>query len=131
MLTIGSAAKATRLPTKTVRYYADIDLVTPSGRSAKGYRLYQDAELRKLVFVRRARSFGFSVDSCRALLDLYQDQNRSSADVKRITLQHVDEIDEKLKELQTLRDELSHLAANCKGDNRPDCPILSSLAGED
>ncbi|MCP5072383.1 MAG: Cu(I)-responsive transcriptional regulator [Rhodobacteraceae bacterium] len=130
MLNIGAAAQATGLPTKTVRYYADIGLVTPGGRSEKGYRLYDDRELRKLIFVRRARAFGFSVESCRTLLGLYQDQNRSSADVKRVTLKHLAEIDEKLKELQTLRDELTHLADCCKGDGRPDCPILSSLAGE-
>ena len=129
-LTVGAAAKATGLPTKTVRYYADIALVAPRGRSQNGYRLYTDTELSKLVFIRRARAFGFSVDGCRALLSLYEDQDRSSADVKRLTLAHLDEIDVKLKELQALRDELAHLAANCKGDNRPDCPILSSLAGE-
>ena len=130
MLTIGAAAKETGLPTKTVRYYADIELVVPNGRSGKGYRLYEDAELRKLVFVRRARAFGFSIESCRNLLGLYSDRDRSSADVKQITLDHIAEIDEKLTELHTLRDELAHLSKNCRGDDRPDCPILSSLAGE-
>ncbi|MCP5089257.1 MAG: Cu(I)-responsive transcriptional regulator [Rhodobacteraceae bacterium] len=130
MLNIGSAARATGLPTKTVRYYADIGLVAPGGRSEKGYRLYDDRELRKLVFVRRARAFGFSVESCRTLLGLYEDQNRTSADVKKVTLNHIEQIDRKLAELKILREELAHLAGNCKGDDRPDCPILSSLAGE-
>ena len=129
MLTIGAAAIATGLPTKTVRYYSDIKLVAPSGRSDKGYRLYQDTELRKLVFVRRARAFGFSVQDCRNLLNLYEDHDRASGEVKKITQAHIVEIDIKLKEMQTLRDELVHLAKNCRGDNRPDCPILSALAG--
>lgn len=127
MHTIGAAAKRTDMPTKTIRYYADIGLVTPEGRSDKGYRLYDDRALRRLVFVRRARAFGFSIETCRTLLDLYADQSRSSSDVKAIALDHLSEIDEKLAELQTLRDELAHLAQSCAGDERADCPILSAL----
>lgn len=128
MLNIGDAARATGLPTKTVRYYADVGLVVPSGRSESGYRLYGDAELRKLAFVRRARAFGFSIEECRELLSLYEDQDRSSADVKRIALRRLAEIEEKLRDLEKLRSELSHLAAACHGDERPDCPILDSFA---
>ncbi|WGI22754.1 Cu(I)-responsive transcriptional regulator [Amylibacter sp. IMCC11727] len=127
MYTIGAAAKRTDMPTKTIRYYADIGLVTPEERSDKGYRLYDDRALRRLIFVRRARAFGFSIETCRTLLALYTDQSRSSADVKSIALDHLAEIDEKLRELQTLRDELSHLADSCAGDERADCPILSAL----
>lgn len=128
MYTIGDAAKATNLPTKTVRYYADIDLVTPGGRSDNGYRLYSEKEINKLIFTRRARSFGFSVPECRDLLDLYENRNRSSRDVKAIALHRISEIEEKLRELQSLHDELSHFAEACNGDDRPDCPIINGLA---
>lgn len=128
MYTIGTAAKKTDMPTKTIRYYADIRLVTPVGRSEKGYRLYDDRALRRLIFVRRARAFGFSVETCRNLLALYSDQSRASADVKAIALNHLSEIDAKLRELQTLRDELARLANTCAGDERADCPILTGLA---
>jgi MerR family transcriptional regulator, copper efflux regulator len=128
MKNIGDAAKATNLPTKTVRYYADIELVSPSGRSENGYRLYSEREISKLIFTRRARSFGFSVDECRELLDLYEDRGRSSRDVKKIAQGRIAEIEEKLVELQTLRDELSHLVETCNGDDRADCPIINSLA---
>ena len=128
MYTIGTAAKKTDMPTKTIRYYADIRLVTPVGRSEKGYRLYDDRTLRRLIFVRRARAFGFSVETCRNLLALYSDQSRASADVKAIALNHLSEIDAKLRELQTLRDELARLANTCAGDERADCPILTGLA---
>ena len=128
MYTIGTAAKKTDMPTKTIRYYADIRLVTPVGRSGKGYRLYDDRALRRLIFVRRARAFGFSVETCRNLLALYSDQSRASADVKAIALNHLSEIDAKLRELQTLRDELARLANTCAGDERADCPILTGLA---
>lgn len=131
MLSIGEAARETGLPTKTVRYYADVGLVVPSGRSESGYRLYGDAELRKLAFVRRARAFGFSIDECRELLSLYEDQDRSSADVKRIALRRLAEIEERLRDLEKLHSELSHLAAACHGDERPDCPILDSFAAQD
>lgn len=127
-MNIGSAAKATGLPIKTVRYYADIGLVTPSDRSASGYRRYTPTELSKLVFARRARAFGFSIDETRELLSLYEDRNRSSADVKRIASNRLDDIISKMRELQALHDELSHLVEACHGDDRPDCPILSSFA---
>ena len=125
---IGSAAKAAGLPIKTVRYYADIGLVTPSDRSASGYRRYTPTELSKLVFARRARAFGFSIDETRELLSLYEDRNRTSADVKRIASNRLTEIISKMRELQALHDELSHLVEACHGDDRPDCPILSSFA---
>jgi Cu(I)-responsive transcriptional regulator len=129
-MNIGNAAKAAGLPVKTVRYYADIGLVTPSGRSESGYRQYTDTELSKLIFARRARSFGFTIDATRELLSLYEDRDRSSADVKRIATARLEDIEEKLGELQALHDELSHLVTACRGDNRPDCPIISGFAGE-
>lgn len=126
-MNISKASKASGLPVKTVRYYADIHLVDPVARTNAGYRDYDEASIRKLVFVRRAREFGFSIDECRELLDLYVDQDRSSAEVKRIATKRLLEIEEKQRELQGLRDELAHLVKNCRGDNRPDCPIIDFL----
>ena len=128
MFTIGDAARASGLPTKTVRYYADIGLVKPDARSQAGYRLYSQTELKKLMFVRRARAFGFSVDECRDLLDLYEDRDRPSRDVKKLAMQRIGEIERKMDELQMLHNELTHLADACHGDDRPDCPILSNFA---
>lgn len=125
---ISQAANRAELPTKTVRYYADIDLVTPSGRSDAGYRTYGEPEIRKLVFVRRAREFGFSIDECRELLGLYEDQERTSADVKQIASKRLAEIKAKQCELQMLHDELAHVVEACKGDHRPDCPIIDYLS---
>ena len=126
---ISEAAKTVGLPTKTVRYYADIGLVAPLTRSAAGYRQYDDATVRKLSFVKRARSFGFSVNECRDLLGLYEDTGRSSADVRAIAKKRLEDIEAKQRELQLLHDELNLLVKACKGDNRPDCPILKGLAG--
>ncbi len=127
-MNIGDASKAAGLSTRTVRYYADIGLVEPRSRTGSGYRTYDRAAVRKLAFVRRARSFGFSIDECRELLELYQDNDRNSADVKRIAQARLDEIEKKQRELRCLRDELAHLVKSCAGDNRPDCPIIDHLA---
>lgn len=128
MMNISKVAKAAGLPVKTVRYYGDINLVAAQQRSANGYRLYDDRSLRKLIFVRRARSFGFSIEACRELLDLYQDAGRSSIDVKRIAEARLAEIEQKQRDLQSLQAELSDLVHACKGDQRPECPILEYLA---
>jgi len=130
-MNVGQAATKSGLPIKTVRYYADIGLVEPMGRSEAGYRIYGDAEISKLVFIRRARAFDFSINDCRDLLDLYQDKSRSSRDVKTMALKRLEQIDEKLNELNKLRDELARVATECRGDNRPDCPILNSFSASD
>ena len=127
-MNISAAATAAGLPVKTVRYYADIGLVKAASRSDAGYRNYDDATVRKLIFIRRARAFGFSIEECQELLDLYQDKGRSSAEVKRLASKRLAEIEEKQRELQSLHNDLSHLVSSCRGDDRPDCPIIDYLA---
>ena len=126
-MNISAAAEASGLPVKTVRYYADIGLVDAASRTSAGYRTYDDSAVRKLVFIRRAREFGFTIEECKELLGLYQDEHRTSAEVKRIASQRLEEIRVKQQELQKLYDELSHLVTACKGDHRPDCPIIDYL----
>ena len=126
-MNISAAADAAGLPVKTVRYYADIGLVAAPSRSASGYRTYDDASIRKLAFIRRAREFGFNIGECRELLGLYEDQNRSSADVKQIASKKLEEIRAKQRELQALHDDLSHLVDSCNGDHQPECPIIDYL----
>jgi len=127
-MNISEVAKTVDLPVKTIRYYADIDLVAPVSRNAAGYRQYDDTSVCKLTFIKRARSFGFSVKECRELLGLYEDRDRSSADVRAIAKERLEDIKVKQQELQLLHDELNILVKACKGDNRPDCPILQGLA---
>ena len=128
MINISKAAKAVGLPVKTVRYIGNIDLVAAQQRSASGYRLYDDRSLRKLIFVRRTRSFGFSIEACRDLLDLYHDSGRSGFDVKRLAEGRLTNIDQKQHDFQSLLDDLSHLIHAWRGDQRPECPILEYLA---
>ena len=91
-MNIGKAADQAGLPTKTVRYYADIGLVLPSSRTQTGYRNYDISNIKKLIFVKRARSFDFSIKECRELLGLYEEKNRSSSDVRKIAIHHLEEI---------------------------------------
>ena len=126
-MNISAAAREAGLPVKTVRYYADIGLVAPAGRSGTGYRVYDASAVAKLAFIRRARAFGFSIEDCRELLSLYEDQGGSSAEVKRIASRRLEEIEARQRELQALHDELNRLVAACRGDGRPDCPIMDFL----
>ena len=126
-MNISDVATATGLPAKTIRYYEEIGLVTPN-RSANGYRVFTDQDLHKLAFLGRARTLGFSIEDCRTLLALYEDDTRASADVKSVAKEHLTQITEKITQLQSMADTLSHLIDTCAGDNRPDCPILKDLA---
>lgn len=126
-MNIGAAAEASRLPAKTIRYYEEIGLITPD-RKANAYRDYSDEHVHKLRFIQRARSLGFSVEACRQLLSLYEDTGRASSDVKNLAQQHLSEIEHKIEELTSMHDVLSHLVKACRGDNRPDCPIIDRLA---
>ena len=128
MMNIGEAAKQSGLPVKTIRYYEDIGLVVPD-RRGNGYRAYGADAVHKLQFVQRARGLGFSVEDCRALLSLYEDEARASADVKAIAQKHLTEIETKIAELKSLHNTLKHLVDHCHGDDRPHCPILDGLAG--
>jgi len=125
-MNIGDVADRSGLPAKTIRYYEDIGLVTPQ-RAANGYRSFRDSDLHKLTFLGHARSLGFSIEDCRALLALYEDEGRASSDVKRIAKEHLARIDRKITDLAAMRDTLSHLVRECAGDDRPDCPILQGL----
>ncbi len=126
-LNIGSVAEGAGLPAKTIRYYESIGLIQPAGRRANGYRSYSETDMRTLAFIKRARSLGFSVEEVRELLDLWRDRSRRSAKVKSLATRHIDALDRKIAELQSMREALAHLVKRCHGDSRPDCPILGDL----
>lgn len=130
-MNIGKAAQLSGLTVKAVRYYSDIDIIKPKVAVDTGYRDFSDTDLAKLQFVAKARKFNFSLDDCRELLALYENTERSSREVKALTLEKIAEIDTKLTELNMLRDQLSRLASACQGDDRPNCPILDALSDRD
>jgi MerR family copper efflux transcriptional regulator len=130
-MNIGQAATASGISAKMIRHYESIGLIRKSTRSESGYRTYNEKDVHTLRFIKRARSLGFSLEQIRDLLSLWNDEERASADVKAIALQHVGELEQRITELSEMRNTLAHLADCCHGDDRPDCPILQGLATTD
>jgi MerR family copper efflux transcriptional regulator len=126
---IGQIAAASGVPAKTIRYYEEVGLIAPAARRDNGYRRYEAVDLHTLRFIHHARRLGFSVSEVRELLALWHDRRRASADVKKLALAKIGEIDRKIAELVALRRTLSDLAERCHGDERPECPILDELSG--
>ncbi len=126
-MNIGQAAKKTGLSAKMIRYYESIGLISPTGRSANGYRHFGEEDLHRLAFIKRSRDLGFSLEEVGKLLTLWQDRQRASADVKALAGTHIDALNQKIAELVSLRDTLQQLIDHCHGDDRPDCPILMDL----
>jgi len=130
-MNIGEAAKASGVSAKMIRHYESVGLLPPASRTDAGYRQYGEKDLRTLQFIRRSRDLGFSIEEIRGLVSLWQDRTRPSRDVKALAKQHLDFLDRKLEELQSMKRALAHLVSCCHGDERPDCPILESLAGKE
>ncbi|HSR70991.1 MAG TPA: Cu(I)-responsive transcriptional regulator [Kiloniellales bacterium] len=127
---IGTIARKSGVPAKTIRYYESIGLIDAAARTGSGYRVYDARDLQTLRFIQRARSLGFSVSEVNDLLALWRDRERRSADVKAVAKRHLGDIDCKIAELQGMCHALEHLVEACHGDERPDCPILDDLAGD-
>jgi len=126
-MNIGDLSREARVPTKTIRYYEQVGLLPEPARGANGYRHYEAVDIDRLVFLRRARAFGFTLEECRRLLDLLNDSDRKSADVKALTKSHLAELDAQLLELRALRKQLGELADACAGDEGAECAILDAL----
>lgn len=128
-MNIGQASTASGVSAKMLRYYESIGLIPRAGRTEAGYRVYTDTDVNTLRFIRRARDLGLPIERIRLLVGLWQNRERSSGDVKRIAEEHVAELEGKILELTAMRDALQELADACRGDHRPDCPILHDLEG--
>jgi MerR family transcriptional regulator, copper efflux regulator len=127
-MNIGQAANASGVSAKMIRYYESIGLIPRADRTKAGYRLYTDVDVNTLRFIHRAREFGFPIERIRLLVGLWQD-GKPSHEVKQVALKHVADLERKIAELTVMRDALQELADHCRGDHRPDCPILRDLEG--
>ena len=130
-MNISDAARESGLSPKTIRYYEEIALVSPSGRLPNGYRQYDRNAVAELRFVHRARDVGFSVDECKALLDIQRDPQRHSAHVKSLVLEKCRQIEERIIRLRGMQATLEAMAAECSGDEGPECAILDELGAEE
>lgn len=128
-MNIGEAARVSGISAKMLRYYESIGLIPQAGRTEAGYRTYGDREVKTLRFIRRARDFGLPIDRVKLLVGLWQDKTRPSRDVKRLALEQVADLEAKIAELTAMKDAMAELARTCRGDSRPDCPILRDLEG--
>ena len=127
-MNIGDAAKASGVSAKMIRHYESVGLFAQAARTDSGYRQYTDKEIGTLRFIRQSRDLGFSIEQIRELLGLWQNRRRPSRQVKALAQAHLEELDEKLRELQAMKATLEHLVHCCHGDDRPDCPIIETLA---
>jgi Cu(I)-responsive transcriptional regulator len=127
-MNIGDAAKLSGVSAKMIRYYEEVGLIRAPARNQNGYRSYDKSNIHELKFIRRARDLGFTVEQISGLMHLWRDRSRASSDVKRIALEHVAALEAKQREIAEMANTLRHLADNCHGDGRPDCPIIENLA---
>lgn len=129
-MNIGQAAKLSGVNAKLIRHYESIGIIPKASRSESGYRTYSETDVHILSFVKRSRNLGFSMKEIKKLVSLWRNKSRASAEVKALATKHVSEMEQKIQELQAMVKTLKHLAKNCHGDHRPDCPILNDLAKE-
>lgn len=126
-VTIGEASAKTGVSAKMIRHYEEIGLLPKSKRTESGYRVYKEDDLHNLIFIKRARALGFSMVQIKKLMNLWLNKSRKSADVKKITQEHIDELQKKLEETQQMLKALKEISSCCHGDQRAECPILENL----
>ena len=127
LLNIGETARRSGVSAKMIRHYESLGLLPAVPRTDAGYRQYGEKEVHTLSFIRRARDLGFSIAEIAELLRLWQNKRRASADVKRIALAHVADLERRIAQMAAMKQTLAHLAQCCQGNDRPDCPILTGL----
>ncbi|MCA1197919.1 helix-turn-helix domain-containing protein [Sphingomonas sp. R647] len=125
---IGELARATSTKIETIRFYEKIGLLPAPARTAANYRAYNQTQLARLSFVRRARDLGFTLDQIRGLLALSDDRDQSCSAVDTVARQHVSEIDRKITDLRALRRELQEMLDQCSQETVSTCRIIESLA---
>jgi len=126
-LTIGALSRETGCNIETIRYYERIGLLREPPRSTGGHRLYDRNDAGRLGFIRRSRELGFSLDDIRALLGLVDGADYSCAEVKALTVDHLGQVEAKIRDLQTIAGVLRDMAERCDGGDLPDCPIIDAL----
>lgn len=130
-LTIGTLAKETGCSVPTIRYYEEIGLLPQSGRAANGHRFYLIDDIRRLVFIRRCRDFGFPIEQVRQLAQLFEDGSRPCVEVRDLAQHHLQEIQKRLDEMQalqrTLRDYVDACTSGCSDGQTRDCSIVENL----
>jgi MerR family transcriptional regulator, copper efflux regulator len=125
---IGTAAQLSEISPKMLRHYESLGLLGEVARTGSNYRQYSLTDVHTLRFIRRARDMGFGLEAITELVGLWHNRRRSSASVRRVAQKHLDELAQRITQLQAMQRTLDALVCHCPGDDRPDCPILDDLA---
>ena len=126
-MNIGQAAKASGISAKMIRYYESIGLLNNAQRSDAGYRIYSEADIKTLSFLRHARDLGFSSEQMKDLLGLWKNQSRQSVEVKALALKHIQTLNQKIADLQAMVEILQQSVDGCAGNDQADCTILNQI----
>lgn len=127
-MNIGEAAHATGISAKMIRHYESVGLFPTPSRTEAGYRQYSRSDVHTLRFIRHARDLGFSIAQIGELVSLWHDRARPSRQVKALAQAHIQELQKKAEDLLAMKATLENLVDRCRGDGRPECPIIDSLA---
>ena len=130
VMNIGEVAKHSGVHAKMIRHYEAIGLLPKARRAESGYRVYGENDVNTLRFIRRSRDLGFPVVEIKKLLSLWRNRTRQSAEVRALAAKHIKNLEAKIGELQSMRNSLQQLVSACRGDHRPDCPIITNIGGE-
>ena len=129
-MNIGEVSQKSGLTPKMIRRYEEMGIVPKPKRADSGYRIYDQGDLNTLLFIYKSRSLGFSLKDTKQLIGLWKNKKRSSSQVKKIAINHLDELNEKLDQIKQMASAINLLIKSCSGDHRPHCPIIEDLATE-
>ncbi len=126
-MNISQAAKQTGISAKMIRYYEEINLIPNVLRTDAGYRVFNAHDIERLRFIHQSRNLGFSLEQIKLLLQLQNNSERNSADVKALAQHHVDELESKIAQMQQLVMHLRSIIKKCQGNDQPECVILDAI----
>ncbi|MEM8560673.1 MAG: Cu(I)-responsive transcriptional regulator [Pseudomonadota bacterium] len=129
-MNISAAASRSGLSTKTIRYYEDIGLIAPAQRAQNGYRQYDENSVNELRFLAHARDVGFDLHESKQLLELLRNPKRQSRHARVLVLEKSRQLEERIQQLLSMREQLMMMANRCHGDEGPDCAILAELVAD-
>lgn len=130
MMRIRDAARLSGVSAKLIRYYETAGLISPAGRDANDYRLFDERNVHELRFIKRARSLGFPLKQIEELLGLWREKRRPSRKVKVLAQRHKQVVVGRMEAHWAIIKVLGRLIEACKGDDRPECPILDELGSK-
>ncbi len=124
LFSIGSLSKATGCKVETIRYYEKIGLMPEPARSEGGQRRYHRHHLDRLQFIRHGRALGFTLDDIRELLDLSASHQHADSIARR----HRDAVQERIRSLTALRNELDRMIEDCAHGHSGECRVIETLS---